>query len=307
MPNKSVMTVKIVEETGYDFSLLGIATNKKKYDRDMTNVAKNLAKAGGGHDKFLEMIHLYLDMTTCRSIWQQFDTYRVGVTKSSESTHHMLIEDVLNSCIDFKMIEEFFVSKGYAINTAKLPGRVLPVNATALLISKLNNGKLTIVTLQEYMEKYFVIMNPEQETINAEEIYAEAIEILRKAFAINSDKYYSMFEGGSESITKDTVQIMVDLAMSLDEDRYGKLHRMKRMLPEGFLQRRAVSLNYKVLRNMLQQRFLDPFMQWRMFIQQIVTNCEHPEFFEDILEKYNTSVEELKEHKCNGKPYDYVV
>ena len=306
MPNKSVMNVKIVEETGYDFSLLGIATNKKKYDRDMTNVAKNLAKAGGGHDKFLEMIHLYLDMTTCRSIWQQFDTYRVGVTKSSESTHHMLIEDVLNSCIDFKMIEEFFIRKGYVINTAKLPGRALPINATALLISKLNNGKLTLVTLQEYMEKYFVIMNPEQETIDAEEIYAEAIEVLRKAFAINYDKYYSMFEGGSESITKDTVQIMVDLAMSLDEDRYGKLHRMKRMLPEGFLQRRAVSLNYKVLRNMLQQRFLDPFMQWRMFIQQIVTNCEHPEFFEDILEKYNTSVEELKEHKCNGKPYDYV-
>ena len=30
MPNKSVMRVKIVEETGYDFSLLGIATNNKK-------------------------------------------------------------------------------------------------------------------------------------------------------------------------------------------------------------------------------------------------------------------------------------
>jgi hypothetical protein len=306
MPNKSVMNVKIVEETGYEFSLLGIATNKKKYDRDMTQVARNLAKAGGGHDKFLEMIHLYLDMTTCRSIWQQFDTYRIGVTKSSESTHHMLIEDVLNACIDFRMIEQFFASKGYAINTEKLPGRMLPINATALLISKLNHDLLTLNMLQEYMEKYLIIFDPSIEKIDASEIYNETILILREAFNIDYDKYYSMFEGGYESITKDTVNIMVDLVMSLDEDRYGKLHRMKRMLPEGFLQRRAVTLNYKVLRNMIQQRFLDPFMHWRKFIQQIITKCEHPEFFEDILAKFNTSIEELREHKCNGKPYDYV-
>ena len=117
------------------------------------------------------MIHVWIDYTCCRSIHQQIDTYRVGVTKSSESTHHMLIEDVLNTCVDYKFIEEFFNRKGYIINVDKMPGRVLPTNATALLVSKVNNNKLTISDLQEYMEKYLVISDPTIEYISAESIY----------------------------------------------------------------------------------------------------------------------------------------
>jgi hypothetical protein len=306
MPNKSVMEVKILGEAGHEFALLGIATNKKKYDRDMTKVAAQLSKAGPGHDKFLEMIHVWIDYTCCRSIHQQIDTYRVGVTKSSESTHHMLIEDVLNTCIDYKAIEEFFNSKGYFINTTKLPGRALPINATALLISKNNNNALTVEDLQSYMEKYLVISDPTITTIDASVIFNEAAAAFEKAFSIDYEAYYNMFEGGSESITKETVDIMVDLAMSLEEDRYGKLHRLKRMLPEGFLQRRIMSLNYKALRNMVAQRFLDPFMHWRMFIQKVLTQVEYPEYFADILEKFGTNIDEIKNHMYKGQPYDYV-
>jgi hypothetical protein len=32
---------------GFEFALLGIQTNKKKYEKDMTGVAKQLAKSGG--------------------------------------------------------------------------------------------------------------------------------------------------------------------------------------------------------------------------------------------------------------------
>jgi hypothetical protein len=99
---------------------------------------------------------------------------------------------------------------------------------------------------------------------------------------------------------------MVYLAMSLDENRYEKLHRLKRLLPEGFLQRRIMSLNYKALRNMVYQRFLDPFMHWRMFIQQVLTQVEHPEYFDDILEHYGTSIDEIRNHQFRGEPYDYV-
>jgi hypothetical protein len=252
------------------------------------------------------MIHVWIDYTCCRSIHQQIDTYRVGVTKSSESTHHMLIEDVLNTCVDYKFIEEFFNCKGYILNVDKMPGRVLPTNATALLVSKVNNNKLTISDLQEYMEKYLVISDPTIENISAESIYNECIKCLRESFHIDYDAYYNMFEGGAESITKDTVDIMVDLALSLEDNRYEKLHRLKRMLPEGFLQRRIMCCNYKALRNMINQRFMDPFLHWRMFIQKIITQCEHPEYFEDILEKFHTNLEELKNHMCNGKPYDIV-
>lgn len=303
MPQKSVMDVKILGEAGHDFALLGIATNKKKYDRDMTNVAQQLSKAGGGHDKFLEMIHVWIDYTTTRSIHQQIDTYRVGVTKSSESTHHMLIEDVLNSCIDYSMIEMFFRKNGYTINTEKLPGRVLPINATALLISKLNNKKLTEIDLQDYMEKYLIIFDPTIEKIDASSLMLEFMQVLKNAFKIDYERYYSMFEGGSESITKDTVYIMVDLAMSLDENRYEKLHRLKRMLPEGFLQRRIMSCNYKALRNMMLQRFTDSFVAWQEWCRQILLQVEHPEYFADILDKFHTNLEEIKNHKCNGRDY----
>ena len=304
MPNNSIMNVTILKEAGFEEAMLAIATNKKKYDRDMYKVSLQLAKAGGGHDKFLEMIHLWIDYTCCRSIHQQIDTYRVGVTKSSESTHHMLIEDVLNTCIDYKSIEKFFNSKGYVINTVKLPGRELPPNATALLVSKLNHGEFSEAMLQEYMEKYLVISDPTIEKIDARLIMLETMSTLKKAFKIDYARYCAMFEPGS--ILKETIDVMVDLALSLDEDRYSKLHRLKRMLPEGFLQRRIMCCNYKVLRNMIQQRFMDPFMHWRKFIQQIISHVEHPEYFEDILAKFNTTVEEIKNHKCNGKPYDYV-
>ena len=221
-----------------------------------------------------------------------------------EKNPYMLIEDVLNTCIDYKSIEKFFNSKGYVINTVKLPGRELPPNATALLVSKLNHGEFSEAMLQEYMEKYLVISDPTIEKIDARLIMLETMSTLKKAFKIDYARYCAMFEPGS--ILKETIDVMVDLALSLDEDRYSKLHRLKRMLPEGFLQRRIMCCNYKVLRNMIQQRFMDPFMHWRKFIQQIISHVEHPEYFEDILAKFNTTVEEIKNHKCNGKPYDYV-
>lgn len=53
-------------------------------------LAKKLAHKQGGHNKFLESITLTLDITAPRYWWQEFDTYRIGVTKQSESTIHTL-------------------------------------------------------------------------------------------------------------------------------------------------------------------------------------------------------------------------
>ena len=55
----------------------------------------------------------------------------------------------------YKMIEQFFNSKGYILNAEKLPGRELPINATALLISKLNNQKLTESDLHKIIKEEF--------------------------------------------------------------------------------------------------------------------------------------------------------
>ena len=45
---------------------------------------------GGGHDKFLESIQVWFVMDMPRYFWQEFDTYRVGGSKQSESTMYTL-------------------------------------------------------------------------------------------------------------------------------------------------------------------------------------------------------------------------
>jgi hypothetical protein len=54
-----------------------------------------------GHDKFLQQIHFSIDIDWSRYMWQEFDTYRIGVSKQSESTMHTLInEDISLDCFD---------------------------------------------------------------------------------------------------------------------------------------------------------------------------------------------------------------
>ena len=287
MPNKTVMKVKVMMEAGFEPAMQSIALNKKKYDRDMYPVSLKLYSADGGHNKFLEMISVWIDYTTSRSIHQQIDTYRVGVTKSSESTHHMLIEDVLQTSINESNIIQWFYTNGYVVNAEKYPTRHIPINALGLIISKAIKNVLTIEEIEEFVNKYFKVFDPakdfSKEVLN--KFYLKTIDKFKESFKIDYDKYYSMFEGGAEAITKDTVDIMVDLAMSLDENRYEKLHRLKRMLPEGFLQRRIMHTNYKGLRTMFAQRWNDGFVAWVMFCDSIYQQLEHPEYFEDLFKK----------------------
>lgn len=51
-------------------------------------LSKQLAASGPGHDKFLEQIQYWIAVRAPLFWWKQFDTYRVGVSKSSESTMH---------------------------------------------------------------------------------------------------------------------------------------------------------------------------------------------------------------------------
>lgn len=58
--------------------------------KKISEVSKKLSQMQGGHNKFLETIMLTLDINAPRYWWQEFDTYRVGVTKQSESTIHTI-------------------------------------------------------------------------------------------------------------------------------------------------------------------------------------------------------------------------
>lgn len=58
----------------------------------------------------------------------------------------------------------------------------------------------------------------------------------------------------------------------------GDLHKIKRNLPEGFLQRRIVCTNYKVLQNMVRQRKNHKLKEWHTFIDALKEQLTYPEY-----------------------------
>lgn len=103
------MKVKVISESGYTEALFGLGLSygltsdfefaefdlnldgrtDEAYSR-LTKLVPKLAHRDGGHNKFLESIIVWLDIDAPRYWWSEFDTYRVGMTKQSESTMHTL-------------------------------------------------------------------------------------------------------------------------------------------------------------------------------------------------------------------------
>lgn len=108
-----MLTVKNIGEAGYAEACFGLgfsynlttnqqfhlfidnATNHFRTQTEslldrLGKVARKIAPRGNGEDKFLEFMVVYLDINAPRYFWQQFDTYRIGVTRLSASTMHTL-------------------------------------------------------------------------------------------------------------------------------------------------------------------------------------------------------------------------
>jgi hypothetical protein len=96
------MKVSIINECGYAEAMLGLSLSHNRPVEDMPEVALKLAGKGGGHDKFLEHIAVWLDISTPRYWWSQMDTYRTGISKCSESTMHTLLKRPLKQS-DFEI------------------------------------------------------------------------------------------------------------------------------------------------------------------------------------------------------------
>lgn len=104
------MKVKLIGEYGYDQALLGmglshgVTANKMvadiKNDQTLKEKLDGIAlrlvhMKGGGHSKFLESMVVWVDLSAPRFWWQDFDTYRIGMTKLSESTNHTITKRLL--------------------------------------------------------------------------------------------------------------------------------------------------------------------------------------------------------------------
>lgn len=111
------MKVEILDEQGFGWAMRGLALSYNKNPDDMPDVALRLGAMDRGHSKFLESIVVWIEVTAPLDFHIQLDTYRVGMTKQSESTMHTLMKtnltqanfqepipnsylNYLNSCID---------------------------------------------------------------------------------------------------------------------------------------------------------------------------------------------------------------
>ncbi|HUU86605.1 MAG TPA: FAD-dependent thymidylate synthase [Candidatus Glassbacteria bacterium] len=95
------MNVTILNEYGYEEALLGISLSRDQPINNMPIVAEKLSGMDGGHNKFLEFISVWVDITAPRFWWQQMATYRIGNSWQSESTMYTLINHDLRQ-IDFE-------------------------------------------------------------------------------------------------------------------------------------------------------------------------------------------------------------
>jgi len=79
------------------------------------------------------------------------------------------------------------------------------------------------------------------------------------------------FEGGIAP------EILVVLNKLIEK---GDFWQVKINLPEGFLQRRVVCLNYKALRHIIEQRHDHRLPEWQVFVRQILVQVARPEFLQ---------------------------
>lgn len=92
------MRIRILKEAGLEEALLGLGLSygKTKYvfevalNEELYALLVKLHDKDGGHNKALESICVWLDITGPRYWWQQMATYRIGTSTQSESTMHTL-------------------------------------------------------------------------------------------------------------------------------------------------------------------------------------------------------------------------
>jgi len=85
-----MIPIKILGESGYEAAQLGLSLS---YNADLDKMPARMDKLAfkqGGHNGFLELIQVWMDVTAPRFWWQQADRYRLS-SKMSESTMHTLL------------------------------------------------------------------------------------------------------------------------------------------------------------------------------------------------------------------------
>jgi len=114
------MKIELLDVQGFIPAILSARSAMKSYDRmdsDQKKIGykdeillRNLVKSGGPHCKCIRQIIAWFSVEAPRFWWQEFDTYRIGVEKGSESTMHKIhsrpltLEDFDEGDVDIEIL-----------------------------------------------------------------------------------------------------------------------------------------------------------------------------------------------------------
>ena len=115
------MKVKILNEEGYYQAMYGLSLSYNKKVEEVEDVAIKLAGLDKGHNKFLESMVVWIEVQAPLDFHIQLDTYRVGMTKQSQSTMHTLKKRALRQ-EDFEIeIPQYYLDYLNSIIDSGLP------------------------------------------------------------------------------------------------------------------------------------------------------------------------------------------
>jgi hypothetical protein len=102
------MKVEVLREAGFEEAAMGLSLSfydhkeglydwwtEEKEEKGKYRLTK-LAFKGGGHNKAIASMQVWLYIQAARCWWSEFDTYKVGVTANSSSTMHTLSKRLTN-------------------------------------------------------------------------------------------------------------------------------------------------------------------------------------------------------------------
>ena len=146
--------IKEVTETDNDDTVFSVSLLDDLGKNDLA-LAKKLIRSGSEHRKFLRMIHVQFDIRMPRYFATELDTYKIGTTKNSSSTMHLITKKELT-------IDDFSCNE---VTKEALDGECSVLNGLICVYNKCKDipeeeetAKLTFEAIKQLLPESFMQM-----------------------------------------------------------------------------------------------------------------------------------------------------
>ena len=221
-------------------SIILMEQDENKDFREVAKIGKNdlelmqrLIKAGSEHRKFMRQIFVSVDITAPLYWWKEFDTYKIGTVSNSCSTMHKLVSTPITlECFEL-------VSTPITLECFELDDFSSNVE-----IEDSKDDDYTHYSITEVW-RYLI----------------DKCEFLRQKYnkIIENKKYLEEIKEFDEA---EKARVMAK--------KYWK--ELIRLLPESWLQKRTITMNYENILNMYRQRKNHKLTEWsKLFCDWVKT------------------------------------